>query len=564
MASETGEQKGAKSPNAAWVRAHLAHVLAYGEFAAAPQLSAFLTYIIERKLEGAEDRIKAYTIATEALGRPDSFDPQADPIVRVQARRLRQALLAYYSQPEADDTMRITLPVGSYVPELKSFVSTIRHGGDKVDAHGAIPVSRYALAALAIAFLALGITLWSNLPSLRSAWENYTWVQPPTDTNPLGMPSLIVNVVSERQNPDWFSAELFVKGLELNLSRFDEFVVLSSGQSQPVSPGDYRLDLQFSGISGAVLGTARLLKGGSGRIVWSNRFTIAEDAIGRYDLLDAARRLSSTLGQPYGVLYSQLLGDPAKTPEQVCLLKGYEWFQKPAKEDIEPALQCLDKLLIEHPGNHIAHILLGYLYAERYRNRMSSKPEFDLAHAYVMARRSVALRPQSAGSQQVLMEVQSLRGNEELALAAGKNAVALNPNDSDVLADYGCRLIFRGRYSEGETYAGRAATWNTQPPPWHLFCLFIADNNQNRPESADSIARQLDGEEGPQALIPVIIAAGRRGDTAKARSAVEKLIAYDASFGEDPAQPLALLGVFPDVAAVLIRDLRAAGLNSLN
>ena len=74
------------------VRKHLRLVLAHGEFADSPQLAAFLTYVVERKLEGAEDRIKAYAIATEALGRPPSFDPQNDPIVRVQAKRLRQAL----------------------------------------------------------------------------------------------------------------------------------------------------------------------------------------------------------------------------------------------------------------------------------------------------------------------------------------------------------------------------------------------------------------------------------------------------------------------------------------
>ncbi len=76
---------GGKRPGAEQVRSHLRHVLTHADFTAALRLSAFLTYIVERKLDGAEDRIKAYCIATGALGRPASFDPQNDPIVRVQA-----------------------------------------------------------------------------------------------------------------------------------------------------------------------------------------------------------------------------------------------------------------------------------------------------------------------------------------------------------------------------------------------------------------------------------------------------------------------------------------------
>ena len=556
----TNAESGGKRPDPVQVRAHLKHVLTHPDFAAAPQLSAFLTYIVERQLEGAEDRIKAYSIATEALGRPASFDPQNDPIVRVQARRLRQALQGYYSGPQADDTVRIGLPVGGYSPEIKSYVAVVRHGGDKVDPHGAIPVRRYAVAAFAMAVLALGIALWSSMPSLRTAWDQLTWTQPPVDTNPLGMPSLAVAVSSERLVPTWFSPQAFVKGVELNLSRFDEFVVLAPAKAAPAGESDYRLDLDFSGTTGAVLGTARLMRGSSGRIVWTNRFTIPEDFIDGYELLEPSRRLSSVLGQPYGVLYAQLLGDPAKTPDQSCLLRGYEWFQTPERDAIDPARLCLEDLLVKNPGNHIAHILLAYLYTERFRNRLGGRPSFDLAHAYIMARRSVALRPDSAGSQQVLMEVQSARGNEALALEAGQRAVELNPNDSDVLADYGCRLIFRARYSEGLTYAERAARWNELPPPWHRFCLFTAKNNTGKTAEADAIARSLEGEAGPQALIPVAIASSRRGDPDKAKEAVDALVAYDASFASDPRQPLTLLGIFPEVAAPLIDGLRKAGL----
>ena len=59
-----------------------------------------------RRCAGRSDRIKGYTIAVEALGRADDFDPQADPIVRVEATRLRRALSRYYANGGSNDRGR--------------------------------------------------------------------------------------------------------------------------------------------------------------------------------------------------------------------------------------------------------------------------------------------------------------------------------------------------------------------------------------------------------------------------------------------------------------------------
>lgn len=61
-------------------------------------------------------RLKAYTIATGALGRDKDFDPQIDPIVRVEAVRLRGALKHYYTNDGRNNPLIIALPRGSYVP----------------------------------------------------------------------------------------------------------------------------------------------------------------------------------------------------------------------------------------------------------------------------------------------------------------------------------------------------------------------------------------------------------------------------------------------------------------
>lgn len=90
-------------------------ILASEKFVAAPQMSAFLRYVVEQAASGNKFRIKAYTVAVDALGKPDSFDPQNDPVVRVLAGRLRSSLTAYYETRPDEDAI-IEMKPGSYVP----------------------------------------------------------------------------------------------------------------------------------------------------------------------------------------------------------------------------------------------------------------------------------------------------------------------------------------------------------------------------------------------------------------------------------------------------------------
>jgi adenylate cyclase len=95
-------------------RAALARVLSAPEFAQAPRLSQFLTYVAEESLAGRGAAIKGYTIATAVYGRPADFDPNADPLVRVEAGRLRKALSQYYQTAGASDPVQLDMPRGAY------------------------------------------------------------------------------------------------------------------------------------------------------------------------------------------------------------------------------------------------------------------------------------------------------------------------------------------------------------------------------------------------------------------------------------------------------------------
>ncbi|MCU4179869.1 hypothetical protein [Bosea sp. BH3] len=76
----------------------------------------FLDFVVRETLAGHADRIKAYTIGVDVFGRDQTFDPAVDPIVRIEANRVRSALAAYYDREGRNDRLRISMPAGTYVP----------------------------------------------------------------------------------------------------------------------------------------------------------------------------------------------------------------------------------------------------------------------------------------------------------------------------------------------------------------------------------------------------------------------------------------------------------------
>lgn len=116
------------------VQAALERILGSAEFNSVSQLRQFLRFIVEAKLNGEAHLIKGYTIATTALGRPSSFNPTNDPIVRVEASRLRKRLEEYYNGSGEDDPLQIVMPVGTYEPKfIRRFVSDELRGSSSRD-----------------------------------------------------------------------------------------------------------------------------------------------------------------------------------------------------------------------------------------------------------------------------------------------------------------------------------------------------------------------------------------------------------------------------------------------
>ncbi|HXA53201.1 MAG TPA: tetratricopeptide repeat protein, partial [Candidatus Acidoferrum sp.] len=139
------------TPSPEEVRTHLQAVLAGRSFANATRARRFLTYVVEQTLAGQTDAIKELVLGIEVFDRPADFDPKIDPIVRVEAGKLRKRLEEYYAEEGAGANLRIEVPKGSYVAQF-----TLRAQAPPAPETPAArsPRLRYAIALLAVVVIA--------------------------------------------------------------------------------------------------------------------------------------------------------------------------------------------------------------------------------------------------------------------------------------------------------------------------------------------------------------------------------------------------------------------------
>ncbi len=98
----------------------LALILRNELFAGSPRMARFLRFVVEEALAGRASQLKEVVVGTRVFDRQPSYDPRIDPIVRVEARRLRLKLGAYYDGPGAADPVVLELPKGQYAPVARS------------------------------------------------------------------------------------------------------------------------------------------------------------------------------------------------------------------------------------------------------------------------------------------------------------------------------------------------------------------------------------------------------------------------------------------------------------
>jgi TolB-like protein/Tfp pilus assembly protein PilF len=143
-------------PSPEGVRTQLERILASSGFARSSRLTRFLRFSVEQVLCGNGEHLKEQTIGIEVFDRKPDYDPRIDPIVRVEARRLRVKLKAYYTSRGRRDEVWIALPKGSYAALFRS-----RRGAE--ESHSPKPVPRPEKSPAGTAEKSIAVLPFANL-----------------------------------------------------------------------------------------------------------------------------------------------------------------------------------------------------------------------------------------------------------------------------------------------------------------------------------------------------------------------------------------------------------------
>src|ERR1700727_3915686 len=97
---------------------HLREVIAGPAFKASQRSGQFLKYIVDQAIAGHFESLKERIIGVALFRRSPSYDTGEDAIVRVTASDVRKRLLQHYGKYGITSEVRISLPLGSYIPEI--------------------------------------------------------------------------------------------------------------------------------------------------------------------------------------------------------------------------------------------------------------------------------------------------------------------------------------------------------------------------------------------------------------------------------------------------------------
>jgi TolB-like protein/Tfp pilus assembly protein PilF len=610
-APDAGEGVAPSNPEAIaldQIQAHLERIIASGAFDASRRNRAFLRFVVEETLAGRGDRIKAYAIGTSVLQRDESFNPQADPIVRIEAARLRRSLERYYLIAGQNDPIRIDIPKGSYVPSFRRLRSVRDERAPSqpapapqepekepatLAAHREPPARRagtlsflrsgrslawgaWATVALGTVAIGLAIGVWG--------WDGGADPKAVVADAASGGPSIIVlpfDNLSDEPTKAYLAGGITDEILTV-LAQFKELFVYgretgtrygAAGASYHELHHDlgvrYILEGSVREAAGRIRVTARLVDATTEAQLWAAAY---EEAGSGADLFrvqsDIARRVVTEVAQPYGVIAAadtrRMRGKaPASLSAYECVLQVLDFYRHMSASRVEEARGCLERATETDPEYADPWALLGMSYLDQVRLRMvpRSRDQDLLDRALEAARKAADIAPDGALAQRSLLLVQSFRGEVEEAVAAGERAVALSPNNAELLAEFGMRLALMGRWERGIALIDQASARNPAHPGWYHTAPALNFYRQGRYAEALEEAEQVDAPGWVHHHTILAMIYGQLGKEEEARAAARQLQQMDPGFEANAWYELRLRNFPPEMTEQMVEGLRKAGLS---
>ncbi len=512
------------------IEEQLHRILSSPEFKATPRQKNFLRYITERFLAGRASEIKGYTIATEVFGRKDDFDPKLDPIVSVEARRLRRALEHYYLVAGMRDALRIGIPKGAYVPTFA------KQSGDTVDANS------------------------HDLSSAGTRFEG-SW------------PTLLIlpfeNLTGDADQ-DYLAVGLATE-LAHELARFQEIRVLRARQEKLLSNPAHNV-ARFA-LSGSVRKdetcvkvTVHLQDTLNGLQIWSDAYQ-SDLAAARIIAFQEkiAQEIAVKMVGEHGVISKALFPESRNIPPKhlktyEAILRFYDHRQAPTNASFQSAMEALEYAATIEPECGHVWAMLGLLYGQAYALEFTGF-ESALEKAIAYCKKGVLINPANQRTRGHLALVWLFNDDVAAAREEIERALAINPNSLFILDWLGYLLTLLGDWDRGPAMIRRIMRFNPYYHPVAHFGLWV------------DWARQEDYERAYQETTnfrkswtfwtPVLRAVplGQLGRIVEGKQAVEQLLALKPDFPSRGRKLIKHYIKFDDIVEKMIEGLAKAGLD---
>lgn len=581
----------------------LDRILLTQAFARAPNMQRLLSYLVDAARRGPEAEIKAIDIGRDALGRGPRFDPNIDPIVRVECARLRRLLAAYAEADGVGDPVRIELPRGGYRVRFVSGAAPLA-GADPVPKDGAAHppelakpgasgaaapyggrLRRLALVGLGFAAAAVAGALFMERVVLHRGDAGLAALVVHPALGGAGLEALsmpLVHVEPFRHDPADTEAAAVAEQAAIRLrdalARFDDIHVLAGaapreaadplataqlaqpqprGPRVPVRGADYVVSAHVLRTAGGQLTLAGRLSDRNGIILLASVFQ-APPAVERAGdwIGDVVRDAAARMASPYGIIASHearrmTTADPIQN-RRACILLTYEvWRQFDAARE-RMVVRCLSQAVAADLSDGLTLALLAYSEVIAYREGRSFDGEgASLQRAQQRANDAVSRAPYSSMSASALFGALKLGGNAEAAIVAGERALRLNPFNTDIMADVGAFMISAGDPVRGEALLKAALKLNASPPSWVWGANALAALMRGDIDGCIAHAQKASGNGYTLNIVMRYVAAHLRADADAAEGARRDLVAASPFMLEAPGPTLRHMGFSEPVVARL-------------
>jgi len=522
------------------IRIQLERILQSVEFRGSDKQRKFLSFVVDESLAGRASQLKGYTIAVAVYGRKEGFDPQVDPIVRVEAGRLRRALEHYYLTAGKSDTVRIEIPKGGYAPTF-------------------LMVQRPPVGA----------------ETLTSGREDTALPEGPSIAV---MP--LLNLTDDKEQ-DYFVDGL-TEELTTELSRYQEFQVIASQSTmrfkgQEVDPkevggslgvrfllaGSVRKDLKTVKV------TIQLLDTSTGEQIWGESYKrdlTAANLIAVQEKI--AHRVVGEIADHYGSISRRLSRESRKKPPvdlhaYDAVLRFYHYETLLTPEAFKEALEALERAIEIDPEYGLAWAMLGHLHADNHALGFC-EIEASLEKALTFAQKGVALAPEDQFARDALTLVHFHRGDKESFLKNVEQTIALNPNSPYVVGVAGWHMALYGEWERGLTLMGKGMKLNPYHPTWFHLATYL--DHYRRCEYENALAEALKFNYPELFWDPLMRAAalGQMGRGREAKTAVGELLKLEPDFAARGRRLIRNYVKVDDLVQTIIEGLRKAGLVELD